>query len=148
MIEENKGKIFLFDTNILVYAFDKSEYAKHKIASQLLFSYIESGNKFALSTQNLAEFFSIVTTKIKIPLDKTEAKSTIQEFIELENCSILQIKPSTIILGCEICANYNIDFWDSLLIATMKENGIFNIYTENIKDFKVPWINALNPFKK
>ncbi len=36
-------------------------------------------------------------------------------------------------------------FWDSLLAATMKENNIFNIYTENIKDFKVPWINAINP---
>ena len=25
------------------------------------------------------------------------------------------------------------------------QNGIFNIYTENTKDFKIKWINAVNP---
>jgi predicted nucleic acid-binding protein len=30
---------------------------------------------------------------------------------------------------------YKMSFWDSLIAATMIENGILNIYTENSKDF-------------
>jgi len=144
MTENNT--IFLIDTNILIYAFDESEPLKHKIASQLLLSYIDTGNSFAVSTQNLGEFFNIITTRIKKTIEKEKAIAIIQELIKLKNNSILEIKPTTIIFGCHVSRDYNLHFWDSLLAATMKENGIFNIYTENTKDFKIPWIKAVNPF--
>jgi len=140
--------LYLIDTSVLVYAFDESEPLKHEIASQLLTSYIDTGNSFAVSTQNLGEFFNVVTTRIKKPIEKDNAITIVQEVIGLRNNLILQIKPSTIISGCCISKEYNLHFWDSLLAATMKENGIFSIYTENTKDFKMPWINAANPFDK
>lgn len=43
---------------------------------------------------------------------------------------------------------HDMHFWDALLAATMRRNGIFNIYTENAKDFKASWISAVNPFAK
>ena len=42
---------------------------------------------------------------------------------------------------------HKMSFWNSLITATMIENGIFNIYTENDKDFKMPSLNVINPFK-
>jgi len=48
----------------------------------------------------------------------------------------------------DICIQYNIHYRDALLCATMKHNGITNIFTENLKDFvKVPWIAAVNPMQ-
>ena len=146
MVDERSDNLFLLDTNVLVYAFDKYDIRKHKVASKLLLSYLNNGNKFALSTQNLSEFFYIVTRKIKHPMKKSEAKDTIKELIKLKNSFILEVKPTTIISGCEICDAYNSHFWDSLLLATMKENGIFGIYTEDVEHFKVPWIKVVNPF--
>ena len=40
-----------------------------------------------------------------------------------------------------------INCWDAFIAATMIENKIFNIYTENTKDFsKIDGIKARNPF--
>jgi predicted nucleic acid-binding protein len=36
----------------------------------------------------------------------------------------------------------------ALIAATMQENNLKTIYTENIADFKkVPWLNVVNPLK-
>ena len=50
--------------------------------------------------------------------------------------------------AAKICEENSMHYWDSLLAATMKQNGIFSIYTENTKDFKPKWLNAVNPFIK
>ena len=52
----------------------------------------------------------------------------------------------TILKALSIKEEFKIPFWDSLIIATMKENGIYHIYTENIKDFNIFGIKAINPF--
>jgi predicted nucleic acid-binding protein len=37
--------------------------------------------------------------------------------------------------------------WDAAIAATMKENDIFEIVTENVKDFKkIPQLKVSNPF--
>jgi predicted nucleic acid-binding protein len=42
---------------------------------------------------------------------------------------------------------YEVHYWDALIAATMRENNIFCIYTEN-GDFKsIPWLKVINPFE-
>ena len=81
-------------------------------------------------------------------LSKRDALEIIREFTEFNAWTVLSIKPNSIVLATKISEEYNMSYWDSLLAATMKENGITTIYTENEKDFKVPWIKVINPFKK
>jgi predicted nucleic acid-binding protein len=57
-------------------------------------------------------------------------------------------KITTIKSAIDLSNENNMSFWDSLIAATMIENNIFNIYTENVKDFKISGINAVNPFAK
>jgi len=138
--------LYLIDTNILVYNFDNSEKIKHEKTLKILDLCWKKEAKYAISTQNLSEFFTIVTEKITNPLSKKEAKNIIQKIIELSNFIILEIKPKTIISAINISEKYGIKYWDALIAATMKENQIFNIYTED-KDFKkIPWLNVVNPF--
>ncbi len=56
---------------------------------------------------------------------------------------------STVTEAIKICGERRLHYWDALLAATMKENGIFIIYTENEKDFKkISWLEVINPIKK
>lgn len=48
----------------------------------------------------------------------------------------------------DISIKKNIEYWDALIAATMIENNISHIYTENIKDFRIEGITAVNPFEK
>jgi predicted nucleic acid-binding protein len=61
-----KGNVF-FDTNVLVYLFDKSEKKKHAIAGQLFKQSLEKYNPW-ISIQVINEFIVIATRKIKNPL--------------------------------------------------------------------------------
>ena len=142
-----KDEFFLVDTNILVYAYDKSDIKKHLICSKIIEKCWNEDVKYTISIQNLVEFFSIVTSKIKKPLDEITAKGIVDDIINFPNWIILNYNKTTIIRAINIKINNKTSFWDSLLIARMLENNVFNIYTENEKDFnKVNNINVVNPF--
>ena len=55
--------------------------------------------------------------------------------------------PQDTITTINLCNNRN-NFYDALLIATMKRHGLTTIITENTKDFDYfDGIRAINPFK-
>lgn len=140
-----EGNIFLVDTNILIYYFDRADENKHNIARKLIDRCWNHIEKFALSSQNLSEFFSTTTTK-KI-LSKQEAVEIISEIIEFEDLIKIGFDCKTVLEAAFISKEYNMTYWDSLLTATMKQNSVLNLYTENSQHFKVPWLNVINPFE-
>ncbi|MFH1256777.1 MAG: PIN domain-containing protein [Candidatus Diapherotrites archaeon] len=143
MTEENE--LVLIDSNVLVYAFDSSEQKKHKIAKEILDALSASG-KGVLSIQNLAEFYSLVTKKIERPLEQYLAKDIVENMCN--SFKVLHYDEKTIINAIETSTAFNTSFWDALLAATMKENYIEKIFTEDEKDFrKMPWLEVENPFK-
>jgi len=62
----------LLDTNILVYAYDRSEPQKQQQAVDILDALV-SRQAGAISTQVLGEFFNTVTRKLPAPLTVAEA---------------------------------------------------------------------------
>ena len=136
-------ELFLIDSNILVYAFEKEEGIKKDKAKKLLDGCIFGTREFAISNQNLAEFILVVTRKGKLSVE--EAKNLAIKIAQFQGFKKINYDSNTIPIALNIMQDSKASFWDSLLAATMKENGIFNIYTENAKDFKMPWINAVNP---
>jgi predicted nucleic acid-binding protein len=138
------NKLFLIDTNILVYAIDKQEGSKNLKAKELINRCWQGKDNFAVSAQNLAEFVFVSTTKAK--LDFEQAKVMVGFIIEFVGFIKINYSAETVLSAVDIADEFKMSFWDSLLAATMRENGIFNIYTENAKDFKMPWIKAVNPF--
>ena len=120
-----KDDLFLVDSNILVYAHDTSDIAKNKKSVKLLgecWIYIE----FPVSFWR---------------------KSESRFILEFKNWIKITAKESTIIKAIELSEKYNTEYYDSLIAATMLENGISKIYTENVKDFiKIKEIGVINPF--
>jgi len=147
MIENSPSK--LVDSNILIYAYDKSEKEKNPIAERILESVIKNQSRIFLSTQILSEVYTNITSKIKRPLQKKEAKKLIEEFSLINNIKTLIIKNKTILKAIDLSIEYNVQYWDALIAATMQENNIQTIITENAKDFKkIPWLKVVNPFSK
>lgn len=139
-----ENSIFLLDSNILIYNYDDADPKKHTAAKHLIDGCWDGKEKFAISTQNLSEFFSVTTTK-KF-LAKKDAIRIISDIIEFPGWTKLEFSPRTVLEAAKISDEHDMSYWDSLLAATMKQNGIFNLYTENVKDFKVPWLSVVNPF--
>lgn len=135
----------LIDTNVLFYAFTNQEPAKRIKALNIMNEKIKN-KEIILSIQNIIELTRILKEK---SLEKI-SDERIGEYIQkLEQASeIIYYKPETIIKANKINSEYNIPYFDAILIATMQDNQIKEIVTENTKDFKkIPWLTIINPFK-
>ena len=140
-----ESELFLIDTNLLVYAFEKEDGLKNKQAKEIVNSCWQGTLNLAVSNQNIAEFVYVSIRKAKLDFSQAE---TIVSYINGFNGFIkINYSADTVISAVKIAHEFKMSFWDSLLAATMKENGIFKIYTENVKDFRMPWIKAINPMK-
>ena len=140
-----KSELQLIDTNILVYAYDKSYLKKHKIAKGAVEDSWQTQSG-VLSIQNLAEFYSIITRKVQKPVAISKAKQIVLDLIE--GFEILKYSEKTIISAIDNQLIYRIPFWDALIVATMEENSVDVIVTENEDFKKVEWLKVINPFKK
>lgn len=141
-----KDELFLVDTNILVYSYDASEPDKQKVCSSMLKKVWMGEVSYAIALQNLSEFYVIVTKKIENPIPDRTARKIVRDVIDFNNWNVIDLNEDSLLMGIDLSIRYNIHYWDALLCAVMKSNGITNVYTENTKDFeKVPWIKALNP---
>lgn len=140
----NQDSKKLVDTNILVYAEDNNgDLSKHQIALNLIRTQMEDGS-LAISVQNLVEFSNVLSNKYSIK--GSEINSRILDY--KISFSVLFYSMPTIIRANAIVDECGIDFFDALITATMEENQISIIITENESDFKkVPWLTVINPFK-
>ena len=141
-------EICLIDTNILVYAYDESEGKKHEICKRLIDECWRLREKYSISIQNLSEFYVVITKKIENPVPMEMAKEIIGDIIEFQNWILMDYDPRTILSAIELNMVYKVHYWDALIAATMRENKIFSIYTED-GDFKnIPWLNVINPLER
>lgn len=139
-----KDEIFLVDTNIIAYAYEIEDSEKKKKSLQILEKCYKNEMTLAISNQNLAEF-SVVSLK-KLKLNPGTIKDIVKDISNFNGFRKIEYSNNTILSAIDLVDKYNMSFWDSLISATMIENGILNIYTENSKDFKIPSLNVINPF--
>ncbi len=139
---------FLIDTNIIAYAYDLSEPLKREKCLSLI-EEIFSGEKEAFITnQILGELFVTLTKNFKRPMEKEDAQIIISSIIKSNNWIKINYNHNTIERAIILSREYSLPFWDSLISATMIENNITVIYTENEKDFnKIQGIKVINPLQ-
>ncbi|NJD54414.1 MAG: PIN domain-containing protein [Candidatus Methanoperedens sp.] len=142
-----RDELVLIDSNLLSYVFDESEPKKRKICNELVADCWKRKRDLAVSVQNLSEFYVVVTKKISNPIPAKVAKDFIEHIIDFQGWHVLNYNAQTITSAIGISTKTGIYYWDALLAATMRENNVFSIYTENDMDFKkVPWLKTINPF--
>lgn len=140
------GKPALVDTNILCYSLDSGEPEKQAMASTLLSRCWNSEIDLAVSVQNLAEFSVVMTEKAKNPVPDEIISRFIRNIHSFERWVVISYGPETIMDAVSLRRTYSLHFRDSLLVATMKENGIDTIYSEDSHFQKIPFLTVINPF--
>ncbi|MFA5003442.1 MAG: PIN domain-containing protein [Methanolinea sp.] len=137
----------LIDTNILGYVFDADVPTKRAVSRDLLAQCWNGEVTFAVSVQNLAEFAVVVTEKVAFPMPQSVVRSFIETILNFDGWKVISYRGSTIQDALAIKEKYSLHFWDALIVATMQEHGIHQIYTEDRGFAKVPGCIPVNPYE-
>ena len=119
---------YFVDTNILVYAHDRSTGAKHDRARQLIERLWSSGEG-VLSTQVLQELCINLRRKIARPISVEEVRQLIQDYMSWE---IVVNTAESVIRALEIEVRYKISFWDALVLHAAESVGAAILYSEDL----------------
>ena len=137
-----KDKIFL-DTDIIVYAHDRSSGDKHADAREIM-DYLWENRKGVISVQVLQEFFVCVTKKIFKPLLIKNARDILDY---LSTWDVVANDKHITLKAIDIQERYQFSFWDSLIIQAAIQGQARIVLSEDlpggqvVKDLKI-----LNPF--
>ena len=130
----------LLDTNILVYALIRDS-RHHKSASSILIASLAGPLNAFVSTQNILEFFSVMTNPRKV-LRPSPKISDIQDICtdlwQSKKLGKLFARGSATMEAIKLSREINIrgpQIFDYLLAITAMQNKIDVIWTENVGDF-------------
>ena len=134
------------DTNVLVYAYDRSEPQKQRRALEVL-DRLAVSRAGVISTQVLAEFFVAVTRKIETPLSVSEAYVRVKNY--LQAWTVLDLTGMIVLEAARGVREHQFNFWDAQIWAAARLNQISVIFSE---DFNVGAVTEglrfVNPFAK
>lgn len=126
------AKAFI-DTNIYIYALTQSQSSsdegKRIIALSVFKTLIES-QIIVTSTQVLNEFHSNLVKKFKLQ-DATVFNIVKQNILPIS--TIVPISLQTYHLAFDLRSEYNLSFWDSLVVASALENHCNTLYSEDMQ---------------
>ncbi len=134
----------LVDTNILVYAYDRSEPEKQRQASRILDRLALAGIG-VIDTQIMAEFFVAITHKIAVPLSIDEAYERIQNYAR--SWPVLRISEMVVLEAVRGVRDYQFSFWDAQVWAAARLNQIPVVLSEDFNvGSQIEGITFINPF--
>ncbi len=119
------------DTNVLVYAYDRSEPQKQRQALRVLDRLAVTGVG-VISTQVLSEFFVAVTRKIATPLSVDEAYDRVKNY--LQSWRLLDLTGMVVLEAVRGGRDHQFNFWDAQIWAVARLNQIAVVFSE---DFNV-----------
>lgn len=136
----------LADTNLLVYAYDRSEPEKSIVARDTIDSLARSG-RIVLSTQILAEFFVAVTRRISQPLSLAEASRSVLNYAA--GFPVVPVTAPIVREALRGATAYGLSYWDAQVWATARLNQIETIITEDTpSQNEIEGVEYLNPFRR
>ena len=132
-----------FDTNVLVYAFDKSEPEKSAISKKLIHDFGENGN-LVLSTQVLQEFYVTLTKVGKALLTQEEAGEIVNDFAEFP---LIQVDKNIISRAMKRHQDRAFSFWDAMIVEAALQSGCAQLLSEDMQDgLVIGSLTIRNPF--
>jgi predicted nucleic acid-binding protein len=137
------GRI-LVDTNVLVYAYDRTEPEKQSQARVVLdrIARVELG---AISTQVLAEFFVTVTRKLAVPLAVSEAYERVSNY--LQSWPVMDMTAIAVLEAIRGVRDHQLNFWDAQIWAIARLNQIAVVFSEDFSDGQViEGVRFVDPF--
>jgi len=131
------------DTNVLVYAFDKSDSPKKRVAQRLMNELMED-DRLRMSTQVLQELFVTLTQKVSQPCSSEEALAVLED---LTAWPLMVVDYAAIRAAAGLADRAKLSFWDALVVVAAARAGAAVLYTEDLNDGQeIFGVRISNPF--
>ncbi len=139
------GDVTFVDSNVLVYAHDRSEPHKQAIAQALL-EELWAARTGRLSTQILQEFYVVATRKFDPPMSRAAAREIIALY---GTWPLVQIDVPLMLAASELEQAQVLSFWDALVVEAARRAGAARLVTEDLQDGRtVAGVRIENPFAR
>ena len=137
------GESFALDTNVLIYAIDTTDAARHQRALEVVQLASVSGRSL-LSIPNVGEFYVVATRKGHLPRD--EAAAMARDWARLFR--LVEPVAADTELALSSAATGRFGYWDGLLLASLARNGCTLLLTEDMEDgARLGGVTIRNPFR-
>jgi predicted nucleic acid-binding protein len=131
------------DTNVLVYAFDKSGSAKQRAAQRLMNELVEE-DRLRVSTQVLQELYVTLTRKVSRRCSSEEALAVVEG---LAAWPLVVVDYAAIRAAVMLAEEAKLSFWDALVVVAAARAGAGVLYTEDLNDGQeILGVRVRNPF--
>ena len=131
------------DSNVLVYAYDSSNRAKHERARRIVDELWREGRGH-ISTQVLQEFFVTIRQKVLPPVPLTDARRIV---VNLGRWKRHEPTVADVVEAIDIHRDYKISFWDAMIVRSASALGCDVLWTEDLNDGQAyRGVRARNPF--
>ncbi|MGA7684591.1 MAG: PIN domain-containing protein [Terriglobales bacterium] len=129
------------DTNVLVYADDKSAPAKQRIAVNLVAAHRRAGTG-VISLQVLQEYFVTVTRKLRV--DPQIARRKVELLAEF---NVATPEVADILAAIDLHRLHALSFWDALILRSAKQTGCSVVLSEDMQHGReIDGVRIVNPF--
>lgn len=130
-----------FDTNILLYAYDRDAGPKRAVAAGLVGAALREPARSAVSVQVLQEFFLNSTRSGQ----SDEAAATLVD--DFSSWKIVANTHDLFLEGLHIKARWQLSLWDAMIVAAAQHAGATVLYTEDLGHGQhYGSVQARNPF--
>ena len=130
------------DTNVVVYASDPLDARKNELAVEILADAFDN-DQYVISSQVLNEFINTALNKLK-----KSNEEVIGHLHQLKTMRVVPVSAEWLERAIEIRSRYDLQFYDSLLLAAAEALGCDEFLTEDLNDGQMYGsVKAVNPFK-
>lgn len=116
-----------FDTNVLVYVFDRSEPLKQALAQELVTGHM-TARDMVLSTQVLQELYVTLTRKKR--LGAADALEVVTTFAQER---VVPASADTVLRGLALSQRHQVSAWDALILQAALDAGCTTLYSEDFQ---------------
>jgi predicted nucleic acid-binding protein len=117
------------DTNVLVYAHDRSE-TRRQPAAQALLDVLWRDRTGVLSTQVLQEFYVVATRKLHPPMRRAAAREIVALYGEWPT---VQVDVALVLAASKLEERHGFSFWDALVVEAARRSGAARLVTEDLQ---------------
>jgi predicted nucleic acid-binding protein len=130
------------DTNVLVYADDRSAKEKGKRARAVLHELMTS-RAGVLSIQVLHEYFAVATRKLGVSAEIARRKIEL-----LSTLDVVRPDVADVLAAIDLTRLRSISFWDALIVRAAENAGCSVLLSEDLQDGEViSGVRVRNPFR-
>ena len=130
-----------FDTNVLVYVFDRDDSIKHIRAQDLLATHM-GARDMVLSTQVLQELYVTLTRKKRLP-----AADALEVVSNLAAERVVPASADSVLRGLALAQQARLSAWDALILQAALDAGCDTLFSEDFQaGARYDELVVVNPF--